>query len=58
MSLRVLAAPSGFKERLGAEEVADCIEAGAFRAVAPGEYQILVSNSRVEILISPIELRP
>jgi len=29
-----------------------------FRAVPPGEYQILVSGDRVEILISPIELRP
>ena len=28
----------------------------AFRAVPPGEYQILVSSGRVEILISPVEL--
>ena len=35
MALRVLIAPSGFKESLEAEEVADCIEAGVLRA-SPG----------------------
>lgn len=29
----------------------------SFEGVAPGEYQILVSGARVEILISPVELR-
>jgi len=29
----------------------------AFEAIAPGEYQILLSSDRVEILISPVELR-
>ena len=33
MRLRVLVAPSGFKESLGADEVADCITAGVRRAV-------------------------
>jgi hypothetical protein len=28
MTLRILVAPSGFKESLGADEVADCIERG------------------------------
>lgn len=28
----------------------------AFRGVPPGEYQILISSSQVEILISPVEL--
>ena len=32
MSLTILIAPSGFKEGLSAEEVADCIEAGFLRA--------------------------
>lgn len=29
----------------------------AFEGVAPGEYQMLLSSERVEILISPVELR-
>ena len=29
----------------------------AFEGIAPGEYQILVSSSEVEILISPVELK-
>ena len=33
MRLRVLVAPSGFKESLGADEVADCIASGVRRAV-------------------------
>lgn len=33
MRLRILIAPSGFKESLGAEEVADCVAAGVRRAV-------------------------
>lgn len=33
LPLRVLVAPSGFKESLGAEEVADCIENGILRAM-------------------------
>lgn len=33
MRLRILIAPSGFKESLGAEEVADCIASGVRRAV-------------------------
>lgn len=33
MRLRVLIAPSGFKESLGADEVADCIASGVRRAV-------------------------
>jgi len=33
MRLHVLIAPSGFKESLGADEVADCIAAGVRRAV-------------------------
>ncbi len=37
MTLRVLVAPSGFKESLGAEEVADCIEAGVLRALPGAE---------------------
>lgn len=37
MRLRVLIAPSGFKESLGAEEVADCIATGVCRAV-PDAY--------------------
>lgn len=30
----------------------------AFEAVPPGAYQVLVSGERVEILISPVQLRP
>lgn len=30
----------------------------AFQDIPPGEYQILVSGARVEILISPVELHP
>ncbi len=37
MALRVLIAPSGFKESLEAEEVADCIEAGVLRALPGAE---------------------
>jgi len=37
MTLRVLVAPSGFKESLGAEEVADCIEAGVLRVLPEAE---------------------
>lgn len=37
MRLRVLIAPSGFKESLGADEVADCIASGVRRAV-PDAY--------------------
>ncbi len=33
MRLRILIAPSGFKESLGADEVADCVAAGVRRAV-------------------------
>ena len=33
MSLNVLIAPSGFKESLGADEIADCIAAGVLRVV-------------------------
>lgn len=33
LPLRILIAPSGFKESLGADEVADCIETGIRRAV-------------------------
>jgi glycerate kinase len=33
MTLRILIAPSGFKESLGAAEVADCIEVGILRAL-------------------------
>jgi hypothetical protein len=29
-----------------------------FESISPGGYQILVSSDRVEILISPVELRP
>lgn len=46
----------------GATEVAITVtdELGefAFQAVAPGEYQVLISGHRVEILISPVKLRP
>ncbi len=37
MALRVLVAPSGFKESLAAEEVADCIEAGILRVLPEAE---------------------
>jgi len=37
MTMRVLIAPSGFKESLEAEEVADCIEEGVLRAVPNAE---------------------
>jgi len=56
--------PENFGVQLlsGATEVAttatDELGEFAFQAVAPGEYQILVSSDRVEILISPVELRP
>jgi hypothetical protein len=30
----------------------------SFESVPPGTYQILISSDRVEILISPVELRP
>jgi glycerate kinase len=33
LPLRVLVAPSGFKESLGPDEVADCIEEGIYRAM-------------------------
>ena len=33
MSLRILIAPSGFKESLDADEVADCIETGILRVL-------------------------
>jgi glycerate 2-kinase len=33
MSLRILIAPSGFKESLEADEVADCIETGILRVL-------------------------
>jgi len=34
MTLRILIAPSGFKESLGADEVADCIAKGILRALS------------------------
>ncbi len=37
MTMRVLIAPSGFKESLEAEEVADCIEEGVLRVVPNAE---------------------
>ena len=39
MRLRVLVAPSGFKESLGAAEVADCISAGVRRAVPDAQIR-------------------
>ena len=33
MSLNILIAPSGFKESLGADEVADCIAEGILRVI-------------------------
>jgi glycerate kinase len=38
MSLRILIAPSGFKESLGADEVADCIELGMQQALPDARY--------------------
>ncbi|QIN84833.1 glycerate kinase [Rubrobacter tropicus] len=35
--MRIVVAPSGFKESLGAEEVADCIEAGVLRVLPDAE---------------------
>ena len=35
--LRIVVAPSGFKESLGADEVADCIEAGVLRVIPEAE---------------------
>jgi glycerate kinase len=35
--LRIVVAPSGFKESLGADEVADCIEAGVLKVVPEAE---------------------
>ncbi len=37
MALSVLVAPSGFEESLGAEQVADCIEAGVLRVLPDAE---------------------
>lgn len=37
MTLRVLVAPTGFKESLGAEEVADCIEGGVLGVLPDAE---------------------
>jgi len=39
MTLRILVAPSGFKESLGAEEVADCIATGISRALPDAQIQ-------------------
>ena len=39
MTLRILLAPSGFKESLGAEEVADCIAEGILRALPDARIQ-------------------
>lgn len=39
MSLNILIAPSGFKESLGADEVADCIETGILRALPDASIQ-------------------
>jgi hypothetical protein len=55
--------PASFSVRLlsGADEVGltatDELGEFDFEAVPPGTYQILVSTDRVEILISPVELR-
>jgi glycerate kinase len=38
MTLRILIAPSGFKESLGADEVADCIVTGMQRALPSATY--------------------
>jgi hypothetical protein len=54
--------PDAFGVQLlsGADEVGttatDELGEFSFQAVAPGEYQILISSSRVEILISPVDL--
>lgn len=39
MPLNILIAPSGFKESLGADEVADCIAAGVLRALPDAKIQ-------------------
>jgi glycerate kinase len=39
MTLRILIAPSGFKESLEADEVADCIETGVLRALPDAKIQ-------------------
>ncbi|AFZ30832.1 glycerate kinase [Gloeocapsa sp. PCC 7428] len=39
MSLRILIAPSGFKESLEADQVADCIATGVLRALPDAEIQ-------------------
>lgn len=39
MSLRILIAPSGFKESLEADEVADCIETGILRVLPDAKIQ-------------------
>jgi glycerate kinase len=39
MTLNILIAPSGFKESLGADEVADCIEKGIRRALPDAKIQ-------------------
>lgn len=39
MTLRILIAPSGFKESLEADEVADCIEAGILRVLPDAKIQ-------------------
>jgi len=39
MTLRILIAPSGFKESLGADEVADCIATGVLRTVPDAQIQ-------------------
>ena len=41
MSLNILVAPSGFKESLSPEEVADCIEEGVLRALPDAKIQKL-----------------
>jgi hypothetical protein len=54
--------PDAFGVQLlsGADEVGttatDELGEFSFQAVAPGEYQILISSGRVEILISPVDL--
>jgi glycerate kinase len=39
MTLRILIAPSGFKESLSADEVAECIERGILRALPDAELR-------------------
>lgn len=39
MTLRILIAPSGFKESLAADVVADCIETGILRALPNAKIQ-------------------